>query len=274
MDLYLDTEGARLRYRDEGRGSPVIFVHGWTLDLEQWDFQAAALLSDFRIIRYDRRGYGLSTGSPSTNADCADLLTLYEHLDLGPAGLLGMSQGARVALQFATFHPERVSSLILDGPPYLGPMNLATANDVPYQHYRGLAQTLGIAAFRREWREHPLVRLINPDPRANELLTRILARYPGRDLTEPAAFAGDPVEFDLASFDKPTLVFNGKFDSDSRKRFARHLMSQIPGAEYVEIPEAGHLSNLDNSPVYTDHLREFLKRHAVSPPGQSLRSST
>jgi len=263
LDLFLDTKGARLRYRDEGRGQPVILIHGWTLDLDQWDLQAAALAASYRVIRFDRRGYGLSIGSPSTTADCADLLTLCEHLKLGPVGLLGMSQGARVALQFATAHRQRISSLILDGPPNLELTTGAGANDVPYQHFRELARAQGVAAFRREWSGHPLVRLLNPDPSVNELLTRMLARYPGRDLTEPAASTGPPVDLDLASFDRPTLVINGERDSDSRKRFAANLVSQLPRGEYTEIPGSGHLSNLDNPGAYLGVLLGFLEQHSL-----------
>jgi pimeloyl-ACP methyl ester carboxylesterase len=46
MDFYLETSGVRLRYRDEGRGCAVILVHGWTLDLEQWDSQTSAYTGD------------------------------------------------------------------------------------------------------------------------------------------------------------------------------------------------------------------------------------
>ena len=264
LDLHLDLDGARLRYRDEGRGTPIVFIHGWTLDLEQWDLQAAALAGEFRVIRFDRRGYGLSTGSPSIAADCADLSALYEHLNLRSAALVAMSQGVRVALHFAASAAQRVSCMVLDGPPNFGPAEDGGVADLPYQHYRELAQTHGLDAFRREWIEHPLVRLRNPDARARDSLSRMMARYPGRDLTETLAFSVSLPPLDFASFDRHTLVLNGEFDLDSRKRFARYLTSQLSQVEYAEIPGAGHLSNLDNPRAYDDVLREFLRRHAVS----------
>jgi pimeloyl-ACP methyl ester carboxylesterase len=61
-DRYIAVGDARLRYRDEGDGPAVILVHGWTLDLEMWDPQVAALSAAFRLVRFDRRGYGLSGG--------------------------------------------------------------------------------------------------------------------------------------------------------------------------------------------------------------------
>jgi pimeloyl-ACP methyl ester carboxylesterase len=269
-DRYLDRDGTRLRYRDAGSGTPVIFIHGWTLDLDQWDLQAAALAADFRVIRFDRRGYGLSAGSPSIAADCVDLLALYEHLELGSAALVAMSQGVRVALHFATRSPQRVSCVVLDGPPNFGPAEVGGVTDLPYDHYRELAQTHGLEAFRREWSEHPLVRLRNSDAAVRDTLSRMMARYPGRDLTETPVSSGALEPLDFASFDRPTLVINGEFDLDSRKRFARYLTSQLSKVEYAQIPGSGHLSNLDNPRAYDRVLREFLRQHAVSSIAENL----
>src|SRR6188472_428740 len=107
-DQYFDSGGARLRYRDEGAGTPVAFIHGWTLDLDVWNPQAAALASSFRVVRHDRRGFGLSGGTPGLEADVEDVARLFDHLSLAAAALVGLSQGARVALLFALRHPSRV----------------------------------------------------------------------------------------------------------------------------------------------------------------------
>jgi len=64
----LQVPGARLRYRDEGSGRAVVFVHGWTLDLDVWEPQLP-LAAELRVVRYDRRGFGLSSGDPSLAHD-------------------------------------------------------------------------------------------------------------------------------------------------------------------------------------------------------------
>jgi hypothetical protein len=51
QDLYLEFDGARLRYRDEGHGPALVLVHGWTFDLDMWEFQADALTPDYRVVR-------------------------------------------------------------------------------------------------------------------------------------------------------------------------------------------------------------------------------
>ncbi len=100
----LQVPGARLRYRDEGAGRAVVFVHGWTLDLDVWEPQAT-LAAELRVVRYDRRGFGLSTGQPSLTRDVSDLGTLLSVLGIVSPLLVGMSQGARVVLEFAARHP-------------------------------------------------------------------------------------------------------------------------------------------------------------------------
>src|SRR5687768_4226802 len=176
----LPVSGARLRYRDEGAGRAVVLVHGWTLDLDMWAPQAP-LATHLRVLSYDRRGFGLSTGQPSLNQDVADLHALISELRLTNPLLVGMSQGARVVLEFAARHPGITHGLVLDGPPPLATGG-ADANDLPMDTLRQIATRDGLAAFRQHWSAHPLTQLVTPDPRTHALLARMLARYPGHDL--------------------------------------------------------------------------------------------
>ena len=114
----LQVPGARLRYRDDGAGRAVVLVHGWTLDLDVWEPQAA-LAAELRIVRYDRRGFGLSGGRPSLEDDVGDLGALLAALGVVSPLLVGMSQGARVVLEFASRHPGIARGLLLDGPPHV-----------------------------------------------------------------------------------------------------------------------------------------------------------
>jgi pimeloyl-ACP methyl ester carboxylesterase len=267
-DSYLETGGVRLRYRDEGRGYPVILIHGWALDLDQWDLQAQVLAGEFRAVRLDRRGFGMSSGLPSIASDVEDLSALCRHLGLDSVALVGMSQGARVVLQFATANPQMTSCVILDGPPHFGGEDATgSSNDIPYTYYRELVQTQGLRAFRREWGEHALARLRTADPEAHALLARMIARYPGRDLTDVAGHRDAPPAQSFESVNRPALVLGGEFDLDSRKLFARQLALQLPRVERVEIPNAGHLCNLDNPGAYSDALKRFLQRYAFPSIG-------
>jgi 3-oxoadipate enol-lactonase len=255
---------ARIRVRDEGAGPAVVFIHGWTLDLDAWEPQAAALSRAYRIVRYDRRGFGLSEGEPGRAADAEDLARLLDRLQLARPVLVGLSQGARVALAFALAHPGRLAGLVLDGPPEeVGDAREAGDEDFSIAEYRELVAARGAAAFRDAWRAHPLMRLYGADPAASALVARMLARYPARDLEGPAAPPDRPAGGEaLARLALPVLVVNGEFDTTQRRRAGEAIVRAIPGAEHAVVTGAGHLPNLDNANAYNDALVSFLNRQA------------
>ena len=257
-DLFVVVDGTRLRFRDEGRGPAVLLVHGWTLDLEMWDPQVTALRDSFRLIRLDRRGYGLSGGTPAPARDSEDLAALCKHLGLRRVALLGMSQGVRAVLGLAGAAPEQVEALILDGPP---PLAAASDPEVPLERYAALVRTQGIEAFREEWARHALMQLRTRNPEARALLAAMIARYPGGDLRHAASRAQTVPRVRLESLAAPTLVLSGAYDVASRKRAARELTARLSHAELAEIPGAGHLPNLDRPDAYSRLCREFLTHH-------------
>jgi pimeloyl-ACP methyl ester carboxylesterase len=220
-----------------------------------WDPQVSALRDAFRLVRLDRRGHGLSGGLPAPERDGADLAALCRHLGLTRVALLGMSQGARAVLGFAATWPEQVAAVILDGPPSL---EGAADTDLPLERYVALVRAHGIEAFRREWARDPLMQLHTEDAEAHTLLAAMIARYPGNDLRQPpspaAATGLDPVT-------APTLILSGAHDLASRRHAARQLAAQLPDAELVVIPAAGHLPNLDSPDTYSRLCRAFLTRH-------------
>jgi 3-oxoadipate enol-lactonase len=262
-------DGARLRYRDEGIGPAVLLVHGWALDLEMWDGLAGALREEFRVVRLDRRGFGLSSGRPALARDATDLDALCRHLVLADVALVGMSQGARAVMRLAMCTERRISCLVLDGPPDLDRGALceedATYGDVPLNRYSALLRIGGMDAVRREWAMHPLMRLRTVDPDARRLLNAILGRYPGNDLLEgavPAAPTEERVRPDAIT--TPTLVITGEHDLPRRVQAADALARRLPVAERAVISGAGHLSNLDNPDAYHNRVRAFLRRHLTA----------
>jgi pimeloyl-ACP methyl ester carboxylesterase len=271
-DCYFAVAGARLRYRDEGSGPALLLVHGWTLDLAMWNALSAALRPTFRVIRLDRRGFGLSSGQPGLERDIADLDALWGHLGLTSAALLGMSQGARVVLGLATQSQRNISCLVLDGPPDMvrdaGARDNADDDDdeVPLAHFRAIARAQGIEAFRRQWSAHPLIQLRTGDRNAHQLLHAILNRYPGSDLLHAAA----PIATDAAlaavplrpeDIALPVLVITGAHDVARRIKAADLLARRFPCAERAVVADAGHLPNLDNPVAYNNLVRGFLQRH-------------
>jgi 3-oxoadipate enol-lactonase len=264
-DQFIDHDGARLRYRVEGSGPTVVLVHGWALDLDMWRPQFAAFRDHYQVVAFDRRGFGESTGQPSIADDLRDVAYLLRGMNVQHAALIGMSQGARVALRCALLMPQLVICLFLDGPP----QENATRDpddieEPPMTAYRALAQRDGIAAVRESWARHPLMQLRTRDRSTHALLQKMIARYPGSDLLSAAGERLTSVD-NPRSLRAPTLVINGEFDSARRLAAGEAMARLLPHARRSVVPDASHLPNLDNPIAYNDLVREFLHAHADLP---------
>src|SRR5688500_9434519 len=112
---------ATLRYELSGRGETVVFVHGWANTLAIWDDQVPAFNQRYQVLRYDRRGFGRSTGFADVSADPDDLRILLDSLGIASAYVVGLSAGSEVATRFAFAFPQRTRALVrLSGPPPQG----------------------------------------------------------------------------------------------------------------------------------------------------------
>jgi pimeloyl-ACP methyl ester carboxylesterase len=258
--------GARLRYRDQGSGPVLVLVHGWPLDLELWDPQVAGLRGRFRILRMDRRGFGCSSGAPSLAADSLDLRALLDRTGIERAAVLGMSQGARVALDVATSGDERIACLILDGAPAVTRLIEGRwQEEIPLAKYRRILRDRGVGALRRAMVAHPFLRLHTRARPAQRCLAAMIARYPATDLLNASAPLDSNADATAPQITVPVLIFNGAHDTPQRVGIGAALSAAIPGAERHLVARAGHLANLDNPAEYNAILRRFLERHLSAP---------
>lgn len=274
MNEFIEIRGARLRVRTAGAGPAVLLLHGWALDLDMWTPQLAALANRYRLIAFDRRGFGLSSGAPGIDDDLADIEELLAKLSVERVAIVGMSQGARVALRWAIEMPARATSLVLDGPPRDLLVTGRPQGEVTLTAYRELVRNHGIEAFRKEWLDHPLMRLHTHDARTRSLVREMVDRYPGHDLLADDAPLVARIG-DLQRLDVPVLIVNGEYDSDMRIGAGTELARALPDARLAVIPGAGHLSNLDNPAAYNKVLGEFLAgrpRTAASSEYMSCRA--
>jgi pimeloyl-ACP methyl ester carboxylesterase len=259
LNQFVEVRGARLRVRVVGDGPAVLLVHGWAIDLDMWAPQFAALAGRYRLIAFDRRGFGYSSGTAGIDHDLEDIEHLLEMLDIDCIAIVGMSQGARVALRWAVYSPRATACLVLDAPPPdLLDMN-RPQGEIALATYRELVRNEGIEAFRKHWLEHPLMRLYTSEPRAHALVREMVGRYPGQDLVGEAS-AQLPGSCTLPQLDLPILIINGEHDTSARIDAGAELAHALPHAELALIPGAGHLSNLDNPGAYNQALDQFLAK--------------
>jgi pimeloyl-ACP methyl ester carboxylesterase len=213
-----------LYYEDHGTGKPVILIHGWPLSGRSWEKQVPSLLeAGYRVITYDRRGFGDSS-KPASGYDydtfAEDLHALMTTLDLGDAALVGFSMGGgEVARYLGTYGSERVSKAVFMAavPPFL----LKTADNpegVDGSVFEGIKQA--IAADRPAFLSKFLSDFYNVDVLRGKQISDEVVRLswniaagasPIGTLDCVSAWVTD-FRNDLRRIDVPTLVVHGDAD--------------------------------------------------------------
>jgi 3-oxoadipate enol-lactonase len=255
-------DGGWLRYATAGHGAPVVFIHGFGLDLSMWDPQWQAFAQRHRAIRYDLRGYGSSSLPDGPYSHVDDLLALIDSLGAQPAHLVGLSLGGRVALRVAATHPKAVRSLILADPAMDGH---AWSGDWlrRWRKMTGAAQGGDFATAKKLWREHILFEPANKDPQVAAALQMMIDRYSGWHFghADPGTAPAQQVGLILPSISIPTLVLVGELDLPDFQSIARRLRQELPAAELRTLAGTGHMSNMEAPRVFNELVLQYLERH-------------
>ncbi|MSP93656.1 MAG: alpha/beta fold hydrolase [Alphaproteobacteria bacterium] len=243
---------------DGREGAPwVVFSNSLATNLSMWDDQAAALAKDFRVLRYDQRGHG-KTDAPDGryNFDTlvADVIGLYDALNIARAHFVGLSMGGMTAVALAEKHPGRVDRLV---PCDCGPASTPQSAQ-QWEERIALARDKGIAALVEPTlgRWFPAEYLAANPATANKVRQMIRT-------TPVAGFVGCAYalsDFDLrpglGAITTPTLFICG--GKDAALPGTKALHTGVAGSAFIEVPGAGHISNLEQPQFFTKTLKDFL----------------
>lgn len=259
--MWVEVAGGQLYVESSGSGSALLMVHGWPLDHRLFEPQVDALARAHRVVTFDRRGFGISRAPPDLGLEVDDIVAILEALSLDSIHLLGMSQGARIALRFAATRPDLIRSLLLQGPAIDGFAAAAPdAERIPLDEFSRLARAGRIDEVRKQWLAHPMMRLDAKLKHERARLEAMMAGYDGIDLlTDPAAttpFTMD-VSASIRNLRAPCLLLTGARETAIRRAHARRLLELSPDCREVLLRESGHLSNLSEPQPYNRHVAEF-----------------
>lgn len=259
--MWVDVDGGRLYVESTGDGTPLLLVHGWPLDHRLFEPQVRALKVRHRVVTYDRRGFGISQAAPGLDREAGDLARIIEALSLGRVHLLGMSQGARIALRFALAHPPLVRSLLLQGPAVDGfEPEEAPGERIPIEDYARLARAGRVDEVGRLWLAHPMMTRAG-GAETRRLLDAIMRDYRGADLLAERR-SSPPVSVldEITAFRRPCLLLTGAHETAARRAHAGKLLELMPDCRQVLLEQSGHLSNLSEPEAYNRHVSGFCAR--------------
>jgi pimeloyl-ACP methyl ester carboxylesterase len=278
IEVGKENSGAiELYYEDHGAGSPVVLIHGWPLSERSWEKQTTALVAaGYRVIAYDRRGFGRSS-QPWSGYDydtfAQDLHHLMTKLDLRDATLVGFSMGGGEVARYVARHgKERVrrAAFIAAVPPFL----LKTDDNpdgVELAVFDGIRA--GLAADRPAFLQGFLQNFFNVDVLGGTRISDESVRacwITGVGASAKGAYdcvGAWYTDFraDLAKFDLPTLVVHG--DADRIVPLAisgQRTAALVKGAKLVVIEGAPHGLNWTHAQELNRALLEFLGAEAMA----------
>ncbi|MDE0146620.1 MAG: alpha/beta fold hydrolase [Nitrospira sp.] len=251
-----------LAYSDEGHGPPVVFLHAFPLNRTTWVPQVAALSDRYRVITIDLRGHGESDAPMwryTLDQFAEDVSSLLEHLGIAQATFVGLSMGGYVLFALYRTHPGLFQALVLAD-------TRATA-DTP--DARAARFSMAQIAYRRGASviaDLMLPKLLSPaacehrTDLQDQLRTIITGNQVSGIVGDLMAMEERPDSTPLSrTISVPTLVIAGEEDLASPPEEVEEMAKEIPGATFVRIPQAGHLSNMENPGDFNTALLSFLR---------------
>jgi len=256
---FVETGEVKLYYEEVGKGRPIVFLHGFTLDRRMWRRQVEYFKASHRVIVYDSRGHGRS-GCPESDYARADrvrdLKGLVDALRLESFHLVGLSMGGATALGYAIDFPDTLRSLTL--------VDTAAGGYQPPKRYRDMrevALTLGVEEARRRWMKGSLFYYASKDPALKDELAEMMRGHCGALWTDPNRGKykdRDDVALSV-TIDLPTMIFAGEKD----KYFiplAKTLHENIRHSEIDIVPGIGHMLNMEAPQRFNYRLKQFIDR--------------
>ena len=263
---FIDVNGVCLRYRLEGKpGAPVIvFSNSLGTNLSMWEPQVSALRGDFRILRYDTRGHGLSAVAPGPYTQeqlGGDILALMDAIEIPRAHFCGLSMGGQVGIWLGANAPQRFARLVLcDTAAHIGNPEIWNARIAAI---RAGGMPAIVSGTIERWFTP---RFIAHSPEVVAPVRRMILDTPPQGYIACCEAIRDADFTEEASrVNAPTLVISGTHDPATPPAQGRLLASMIRGARYLEF-DAAHLSNIEAAPEFTAAVRDFLSA-AAAPAG-------
>jgi 3-oxoadipate enol-lactonase len=232
--------------------------HGLATDLTMWDELTAALKNRYRVLRYDARGHGASAapaGDYSLDQLVDDAAGILDALDVKQTHFAGLSMGGMIGLGMLIKHPRRMKSAVIADSRHTttpeftkawldriaavrtGGMEAVVASTVSRWSSAGLAERNPSAIARME----TMVRRTSANGYCGCAAALARLNYGSR----------------LGEINAPTLVICGDEDHGAPPDNSRQMSSMIAGSRFLEIKQAGHISNIEQPGIFNETVRGF-----------------
>jgi pimeloyl-ACP methyl ester carboxylesterase len=249
-----------LHYEQSGAGTPVLLIHGHPFDCTMWRPQLAAGLPG-HLIAPDLRNFGKTkspNGPASWSTYAEDLLAFADTLGIQRFAAAGLSMGGQIALELFALAPDRILGLVL--------CDTSAPLDTPEKRANRLAlaerlEREGMEPYASEVLPKMVCdHTIDTKPEIARELVDMMKRAPVRGAADAARARTQRRDYVtlLPDIKVPTLIVVGEFDAFTPVADAELMHKAIPGSQLVVIPEAGHVTNLEQPELFDRALGSFI----------------
>jgi len=255
-ETYADLPGVRLWFRDTGgSGTPVVLLHANTGSSRNWDYQIPAFTAaGYRVIAYDRRGWGRSTATPDAQPGTAadDLHALVKYLGVNRFHLLGTAGGGFVAFDYALSFPEELRSLVIAN-------SIGGMQDTDYLELGRRLRPPQFDALPPELRElGPSYRAANPDGTARWVELERGSRQAG---TTAQPYRNRMTFSLLETMKVSTLLIAGGADMYAPPPLLGLFTARIKNSESLILQDVGHSGYWEQPEVFNRAVLDFIGKH-------------
>lgn len=249
IHFHLDDCGARRN---------VVFLHSLGADSLEWQSEWHALKGRANLLAIDARGHGLSGTAEDVTLDdwVADIREVVQFCGFRTAAFVGLSMGGVQALGLAVQIPEIVERLLL------ADTFAEVDKSLRDKKIKSLADAIrheGMLEFGRNYAKSRLIREVGSYTYGDPLIRSIAAMAPQDYLASATACFSVALGLSLQSVKVPALVVRGSMDDAAPLALSKQLVEGLANANYMEIPNAGHLSNLDEPTRFNEIMTGFLE---------------
>lgn len=269
---FLNVDGVRIHYRDEGNGPPLVLIHANFASLLSWDDSVASLKKTHRVLRFDMTGHGLTGPDPSGDYSLERTVELtsrfVDALQLERFSIGGTSLGGTVAMHYTAAHPERVERLILLSPGSLEGRSMQragravpkAADILKYIAPRALAKFMLTSRFG------------DPSKVDDRLIDRWYDMWMREGqraaiLARLRSYSSADIVKVTAAVSVPTLILWGEKNPQAPVEQAeelRHMLSSAPNVTVITYPGIGHMAAEEAGPAIAKDIQAWLADPAVA----------
>jgi pimeloyl-ACP methyl ester carboxylesterase len=257
---FIEVDGGKLYYEEAGKGEAIVMIHDGILHRVTWDAQFDVFAKEYRVVRYDRRGYGDSSKVEAEYSDIKDLEMVFKQLKIQKAIVMGMSYGGSLTIDFALANPDKVTKIVLVG---------SIVSGYGYSEHmsnRGGHLTEAIwaspEALRRYFFEKDPYTVWEGNKKARERGLRMIEKYPHNlDLDKYKLMKG-PERPALGRLDEivvPALIVVGEYDIPDVHAHAGAIDAGIPDSKRVIVNNAAHHVSSEQPEILNRLILKFLK---------------